>query len=244
MLSKLHNSGGWTGVHDALRYSLNSMINIHLNLLPANSPGRQALESELQLVENTHAEVKRRSSHQMDFIGQEQEIAFTQSLERLTMITMLFAPFSTIAQIFSIQDTYRFSYFAAMVIPIVGFCILFGIRGLSRRDARGLLEWCMSVWTAIAGFGRFRRRLGKERDDRSSGSDVEDSSGKAEGVSHCLLTFVMLMVLVTDPRRNLYKEITARKASLANRTLKSFIKGGERTKNQLSEFQFGGESDI
>ena len=183
MLKKLHNSGGWNGVHDALRYSLNNIIRIHMNLLPPNSEGRQGLECELSYLDATHAEVKRRSSHQMEHIGQEQEIAFTQSLERLTTITMVFAPFGAVAQIFSIQDTDRFSWFAVMVIPIAMLCMLFGIRGMSRKDARWLLECCTRTWNRVVRHVLYSRRHLDKGDKRSNNSDVEESGGKPQGKS-------------------------------------------------------------
>ncbi|KAH8589582.1 hypothetical protein B0O99DRAFT_599721 [Bisporella sp. PMI_857] len=95
---------------------------------------RQLLEMEVQSLEAAHTEVRQLQAQILEFLRQEQELGFTHSVERLTTISFLFLPFSTIATILSIQDTLRFSVFAGIALPVFVICIVIGIRGASVAD--------------------------------------------------------------------------------------------------------------
>ena len=113
-------------------------------------PERQSLELELNHLEEVHSRVHRRQTQVLEFLRQDQEINFTRSVERLTIIAFLFLPFSTMATILSIDDTMRFGVFFALAIPVSMICIAFGIRGISLAEVstwakdltKNIKLWC------------------------------------------------------------------------------------------------------
>jgi hypothetical protein len=151
MLETLNRSGGWINLHEFVHESLGDIKNIAIRSLP-HGDARQSLEMEVESLEAAHKDVQRHQTQILEFLRQEQEIAFTRSVERLTTIAFLFLPFSTMATILSIQDTLRFGAFVGLALPVLIVCIIIGIRGASVTDAiKATSQWgrdFCSAWTS------------------------------------------------------------------------------------------------
>ena len=133
MVASLNVRGGWNDLHETTHTSLHDIKTTGILSLPEGEM-RKSLELEVQHLEEGHIRVHRRQAQVLEFLRQEQEIHFTRSVERLTIIAFLFLPFSTMATILSIDDTMRFGVFFALSVPISIVCIAFGLRGTSLAE--------------------------------------------------------------------------------------------------------------
>lgn len=168
-------------LHNSVHRSMTLMKNVGIPSLP-DGELRKSLELDFNHLEYKHKQSHQRQSQILEFLRQEQEINFTRSVERLTIIAFLFLPFSTMATILSINDTMRFGVFFALAIPVSVVCIAFGIRGTSLAEistrTKGLGTEVHN-WTGL----NFRRLFPLTcRDENVAGLDLESKPEVAGGL--------------------------------------------------------------
>jgi len=129
ILKTLNSQGGWIDLDRWVESSLIRTKATYLKFLKADEV-RDSLELEIKSLQTSQEQLRKRSKDILDFIKQEQEIALTGHLERLSKISFFFVPLSTIATILSVPSTGRLVIFAALAVPISILCMV-GILNLN-----------------------------------------------------------------------------------------------------------------
>jgi hypothetical protein len=158
LLKTLHESGGWMGLQEYLISIFRNYRSVYLQYLP---PGieRKSLEQELDHLEHKLASIQRRVQDTIDFVRQEHEAVVTQNFERLTKISFVFVPITSVATILSINEPRRYAWFFLITVPLLVICLYSG-------NLSGLLREFGLLWS----------NKSKKKDDRSNDAGTEESN--------------------------------------------------------------------
>jgi hypothetical protein len=221
ILRTFQESGGWMGLHEYVDYFLRCYQAVYLQYLPEGE-GRTLLNQEAQYLEKQHTSILRQVNSALDFVRQEHEAAVTRELERLTKMSFVFIPITSVATILSITEPSRFAWLILITLPLLAVCLYGGNLGRESiaagsskiRGVCDLLQGPSFVWSFIS----------KRQVDKSSNMRVEESNIGSAGESKSLsIGGRTATYFLIEEKPDIYENFMAIKAAYAQEKMASLI---------------------